>query len=122
MYVERLSLMEKTHSFFINHFHRKIFNPINNVNIILVCLRTIHHEPFENKHTQPFFLNNYVQLPPENALNFHVFRLHVTDCNRHHLTIDWVVNVTSHGHPSLNMFFLDRTSSMQIIIRLHLRN
>jgi hypothetical protein len=72
MYVERLSLMEKTHSFFVNHLHCKIFNPINNVNIILVCLCTIYHEPFENKHTQPFLLNNYVQLPPENALNFHV--------------------------------------------------
>jgi hypothetical protein len=26
----------------------------------------ICHEPLENEHTQPFLLNNYVQIPPHN--------------------------------------------------------
>ncbi len=104
MFVERLSPMEKTCSFFVNHLHYRISSPINNVDNILVCLRTICHEPLENGRTQPFFFNNH--LPPYNALSFYVLRLHVIDHNCHDLTIDRVINVTCHGYPSLNMFYV----------------
>ncbi len=81
MFVERLSPM------FVNHLHRKISSPINNVSIIPICLHTICHEPLENGRTQTFLFNNCIQLPPPNALNFRVLRLHVINRNCHDLSI-----------------------------------
>ncbi len=106
MFVKKLSPMEKTCPLFINHLHHRISSPINNVNNIIICLGTIRHEPFENGRIQPFLLNNCVQLPPHNALHFGVLKLHVIDCNRHDLIIDQVINMTSHGHPSLNTLYV----------------
>jgi hypothetical protein len=77
MFVKKLSPMEKTHLLFVNHVHHRISSPINNANNILICLGTICHEPFENGCIQPFFFNNCVQLPPDNALCFNVLKLHV---------------------------------------------
>jgi hypothetical protein len=94
--------MEKIGSLFVNHFHHRISSPINNVNNIPICLCTIHHEPLENKHTQPFLFNNYIQLFPKNALSFRVLKLHVIKHNCHDLTIDRVINMIGHGRPSLN--------------------
>ncbi len=75
MFVKRLSPMGKTRPLFVNHLHYRISSPINNLNNILVCLHTIHHKPLENGRTQPFLFNNYIQLPPKNALNFHYEKL-----------------------------------------------
>jgi hypothetical protein len=60
VFVQKLSLMEKASPLFVNHLHHRISIPINNLNNILVCLHTIHHEPFKNECTQPFLLNNCV--------------------------------------------------------------
>ncbi len=56
-----------------------------------------------------------------NALNFCVLRLHVINCNHHDLIIDWVINVTSHGRPSLNMFYMIKHHPhiLEVITRLH---
>jgi hypothetical protein len=50
-FVKKLNPMEQVGLFFVNHLHQRISNPINNANIILICLHTICHEPLENKHT-----------------------------------------------------------------------
>jgi len=46
VFVQKLSPMEKASPLFVNHLHHRISIPINNLNNILVCLHTIHHEPF----------------------------------------------------------------------------
>ncbi len=124
VFVQRLSPMEKASPLFVNHFHHRIFSPINNANIIPICLCTIRHEPLENMHTQPFLLNNNVQLPPQNALKFYVLKLHVINYNPHDLIIYKVVNVLGHGRPSLNMFYMieHHQHILQIITWLHLLN
>jgi hypothetical protein len=104
--IKRLNPMEKTCSLFVNHFHSRISNPINNLNCIPVCLCTICHEPLENGRTQPFILNNCIQLFPQNTLSFRVLRLHVIDRNCHDLTIDQLISVIGHGCPSLNMLYM----------------
>jgi hypothetical protein len=116
MFVERLSPM------FVNHLHHKISSPINNVSIIPICSHTICHEPFENGHTQTFLLNNYIQLPPPNALNFRVLGLHVINHNCHDLSIDRIVNIMGHGCPSLNTLYMieHHPRILKIITRLDL--
>ncbi len=106
VYVERLYPMEKTCPLFVNHLDHKISSFINNPNNIPVCLHTICHKPFKHKCTQPFLLTNYLQCHLQHALNFHVLGLHVTNCNHHDLIIDRVINVISHGHPSLNSLYV----------------
>jgi hypothetical protein len=87
-------------------------------------LCTIHHEPLENMCTQPFPLNNCIQLLPHNALSFYVLGLHVMYYNCHDLTIDQVINMIGHGHSSLNMFYIieHHPCILQIITRMHLSN
>jgi hypothetical protein len=63
MFIKRLCAMEKTRPLFVNHLECRISSPINNANNIPICLHTICHEPFENKYTRPFLLNNCLQLP-----------------------------------------------------------
>ncbi len=106
MSIKRLSPMEKIGLCFVKHLDYRIYSPINNVNNIPVCLHTICREPFENGYTQPFSLNNSIQLPPQNAFNFCVLGFHVKNHNCHDLTIDQVVNVTCHGRPSLNTLYV----------------
>ncbi len=52
---------------------------------------------------------------------FCVLGLHVTNHNRHNLTIKQVINKTSHGHPSLNTLYVIKHHAriLQIIFRLH---
>jgi hypothetical protein len=104
VFVKRLNPMEKTCSLFVNHLDHRISNPTNNLNNIPIFLHIICHEPLENEHTQPFLLNNCIQLLPQNALSFYVLEVHVTNRNHHNLTINWVINMTGHGRPSLNTF------------------
>jgi hypothetical protein len=103
MFVKKLNPMEQVGPLFVNHFHRRISSPINNA-IILICLHTICHEPFENKQTFPF--NNCIQFFPHNTLNFSVLELHITNRNHHDLVIDRVINMISHGRPSLNTLYV----------------
>ncbi len=121
MFVEKLSLMEKVGLLFINHLHRRISNPINNANNIPICLCIIFHEPLESNRTQSFPLNNYIELLPEDTLNFHVLGLHVTNDNCHDLAIEWVINVTGHGRPSLNTFYVieHHPQILKIVTWLH---
>ncbi len=77
-HISKAAIHLGTHSHLVTKgIYRKyrISNPINNVNNILVYLHTIHHEPLENEWTQPFPLNNCIQFPPHNALNFCVLHL-----------------------------------------------
>jgi hypothetical protein len=122
MFVKKLSPMEKTRLFFVNHLHHRI-SPINNVNNIIICLGIICHEPFENGHIQPFIFNNCIHLPPDNTLCFSVLKLHVIDCNCHDL-IDRVINVTNHSRPSLNTLYVIKhhRNILQIITKLHSLN
>ncbi len=112
--------MEKASLLIVNHLDHTISTPINNANIILVCLHTIRHEPLENRRTQPFLFNNYIQLPPQNALSFHVHGLHVIDHNCHDLMINRVINHTRHGHPSLNTLYVIKHHPHILLIIIHL--
>lgn len=104
--IQKLNPLEKIGPLIVNHLDNRNSSPLNNVNNIPICLCTIRHEPLENGCTQPFLLNNYVQLPPQNALNFYVFKLHVIDHNYHDLVVHQVINMRSHGRPSLNSFYM----------------
>jgi hypothetical protein len=82
------------------------------------CLGTICHEIW-SKNT--FFGNHLVQFPPHNTLNFYVFWLHVTQYNRHHFIVNWIIHVASEGHPS-NTFDMIKhePTCFKIGPRLHL--
>jgi hypothetical protein len=55
VFVQKLSPMEKASPFFVNHFHYKISNPINNSNNIMVCLHTIRMNPLKTGIPNLFF-------------------------------------------------------------------
>jgi hypothetical protein len=59
-----------------------------------------------------------------NALSFCVFRLHVINHNCHDFITNQVINVTGHGHPSLNTIYITKHHPciLEIIIQLHPSN
>jgi len=52
----------KNTSSLVNYIHNGIFNPINDINKIPICLSIVYHEPFEIGICYTFFQNNCVHL------------------------------------------------------------
>jgi hypothetical protein len=88
---------------------------------ILICLGTIYHEPFEIWICDTFFQNNGIQVLQKDTLGSNVVQLHVADNNKHYFVIDKVIDMASHGHPTLNTFDMIKhhPQIFQITPRLH---
>jgi hypothetical protein len=96
--------MEKTSMFLVNQLHNGNFSPINNKDNILICLGIVYHEAFEIWIRYTFLQNSGIQLPPKYTLDFSVFCLHIKNINKRYFAIDRVIDMASHGCPTLNMF------------------
>ncbi len=62
-----------------------------------------------------------IKLCPHDLLNFNVFKLHVTNHNGHHFTINNIIHMTSHCCPTNNTFHMIKhdPNVLQIPCRLH---
>jgi len=58
------------------------------------------------------------------TLSFYVFKLHVTNGNRHHFIVDWIVNMASEDCPVLDTFDMIKhdLGCLEVTIRLHLHH
>jgi hypothetical protein len=121
MFVMRLNPMEKASSFFVNHLHYKISNPINNVNNIPNLLT--HHLPWTPwKWVYLILSSQQLHLASSiGCIELPCFRI-----ARHKLQSSWPCNRLGHIHDRPWSIFAhtlhDRTSSthLKIVIRLHL--
>jgi hypothetical protein len=88
---------------------------------IPIGLCIICHEPFEIGVCETKPEHHLVQFCPHDTLSLCRFRLHVTNYNGEHFEVVWVVNMTSHGGPFLNMLdmIIHQLTILQITIMLH---
>jgi len=65
-----------------------------------------------------------IKLCPHDLLNFDVLKLHVTNCNGHHFTINRIIHMTSHHCPTNNTFHMIKhdPNIPWIPYRLHLHD
>jgi hypothetical protein len=49
-----------------------------------------------------YFQHHLIKFCPHKLLNFCVFKLHITNCYGHHLTIGKIMHMTSHSCPTSN--------------------
>jgi hypothetical protein len=107
--------------FLVNHLHTGFSKTIHDIDNIPICVCIISHETFEIGICKTKPEHPLVQFCPHNTLNFYGFKLHAANYNGEHFIIHWVVKMTSHGDPFMNMFDMikHQPTILQITTRLH---
>jgi hypothetical protein len=92
--------------FFINHLNIRVPKTINNYDKILIGLCVINQESFEIRFWKPMLQHGLIKLCPHDLLSLSVLKLHVTNCNGHHFTINKIIHMISHSCLTSNMLHM----------------